>query len=288
MKLGRDVPPAGHGRELERFDFRDLFSARHMPPTREPVLSSPVEPRATNWPSGQQGLGRARSGPIAGTSHEVLLAAVPEDVEQALDLGLLLVRDENRLVPASPELLAPSDLSTDLAGEVRVEMVHERGKSIRTLDRQQEMEVIREEAVGVELDREEASRTRQGATDEIGDQGSRPQEESPLYRAARHFDQRAGWDEANSATHADRDGIAALPTCASATRLAALLAPAHKRLAPWAGTLGRQAREAAPRGWHLGTAGRRRQEAGTLGRDDRCPDSPWVGSCAKLLRVCLD
>lgn len=202
MKLWRQVAPAGQGREFERFYSAELHSRCCSPASPHPVLSRPIEPGATDGPSRQQGLGRARAGPIGRMSDEVLFAAVSQNVKQALDLRGRLVRDQNRLIAPAPELLPPLHLATDLAGEVRVEVVHEGGQPIRARDGEQQVEVVGEEAEGMDLDGVQAHRSGEHSADEVRDQRRGRQQESPLNGAARHLDQGTGRYETESSAHA--------------------------------------------------------------------------------------
>jgi hypothetical protein len=167
VELGRQCPPAGQLNELERLPGGESFPARWALAPRHSIFTRPVEPGAANGAPRQQRIGRARARPVAWPAYEVLLAAVAEDVEQPLDLGRLLVRHENGLVPPPPELLSPPDLSTDLPRQVRVQVVHEGGEPIRSRNREQQMEVVGEKAEGVDLDGIEPRRASERPADKI-------------------------------------------------------------------------------------------------------------------------
>lgn len=203
MEVRRQVSPAGQRSELERFHRGELLSCRPSPPPLQSVRHSPIEPGTPNELAGEQGRGRARAGPIGRALNEMLLAAVSQDVEQALDLRGGLVRHQDRLIAAPPELLPPLHLATDLAGEIRVQVVHEGSQPVGSLDGEQQVEMIGEEAEGMDLDGVEARRAGERSADEVGDERRGCQQATPLNGAARHLDQGTGRNEAKSSAHGE-------------------------------------------------------------------------------------
>ena len=65
------------------------------------------------------------------------------DVGQPLHLSFLLVTHEDGLIAARKDHVSPSDRASDLARELRVEIVHETGQPLAVLSSREEMKVVR-------------------------------------------------------------------------------------------------------------------------------------------------
>lgn len=78
-----------------------------------------------------------------------------EQVLKTSDLRLLLLADNDRLVPASPELVSPPHQPASLASQVGVHETHEAGQALGVWHDQQEMEVIGKKDEPADLDGKE-------------------------------------------------------------------------------------------------------------------------------------
>ena len=141
--------------------------------------------------------GAVDSGPVEWRGDESLFDSMRQHISQPVDLGLLLVRNEDRLISAPPELLSPAHQPTCLPSEVRVEIGHEGGQLLGVGDAHEEVIVIREEDVGMDLDGVEARGASEHAESGLAQNGRRSQEQATLDRATGDLDQRpAGRHEA--------------------------------------------------------------------------------------------
>ena len=152
----------------------------------------------------RQGLDAVDAGPILRVLDEIFFDPVAEDVSQALDLRLLLLADQDRLVAPPEDLLPPAGDPADLAGDLRVEVTHEPGELPSVVDLQDEVEVIRgEEREGTDAHRVAALRPGEGPEDDRVQLRAGAEEEAAVERPAGDLDQGAVvWDEAESSTHA--------------------------------------------------------------------------------------
>src|SRR4029079_11672174 len=96
-----------------------------------------------------------------------LLTAVRQHVAEPVDLGRLLFADRDGLVPAPPELLAPVDQAAGLAGEVRVEVAHEKRQLVAGLNSEQEVEVIGDKGESTDTNGVELLRPAESAEDDL-------------------------------------------------------------------------------------------------------------------------
>jgi hypothetical protein len=92
---------------------------------------------------------------------------VRQHIAEPLDLGRLLLADRDRLVPPTPELLAPADQPAGLAGHVRVEVTHEERELARRFNAQKEMKVVRSEGKGTDANAVELLRPAESAEDQL-------------------------------------------------------------------------------------------------------------------------
>lgn len=115
-----------------------------------------------------------------------------KDVEQAFDLGGLLLGDGDRLIATPPESLAPANRAADLAGEVGVQVVHEGREALGVRSREQEVVVVSEENEGVDLDRIAPHRSGEYTAAELGDAMSRLEQESALEGPGGDLDEAVG------------------------------------------------------------------------------------------------
>jgi hypothetical protein len=138
-----------------------------------PVERGSIDPGASDWFAGAEASHGGGARPVLGSADEVLLAAVAKQVQQPIDLRCGLFRDEDRLVAAPPELLAPADRAADLAGEVGVEVVHEGGEAGGARNSEEQVVVVAKEDEGVHLHRVEADGAGENASAQVGDQRCR-------------------------------------------------------------------------------------------------------------------
>jgi hypothetical protein len=85
------------------------------------------------------------------SGNQTLLAAVRQDVPEAINLSRLFLADHDRLVSAAPELLPPAMQSTGLPRQVRVEVVHEAGELKGVLHTEKKVVVIGKEDEGMHV-----------------------------------------------------------------------------------------------------------------------------------------
>ena len=107
------------------------------------------------------------AGPVDRRGDEALLDAVGEDLAEPADLGFGLLRNQDRLIPAPPELLPPANEPTRLTGEIGVEVVHEARQALGAGDGHEQVKVVGEEGEGVDLDRVEPGGAGEDAEGEI-------------------------------------------------------------------------------------------------------------------------
>jgi hypothetical protein len=95
--------PAGQGIQGESLDGGIPQGVEILSPHPGGVFFRAIEPESLQVLAGEQGIDRVGSGPVLRAFDEALLDAVREDVLEALDLGLFLVADDDRLIPPSPD-----------------------------------------------------------------------------------------------------------------------------------------------------------------------------------------
>lgn len=131
-----------------------------------------------------QGSDAVGAGPVGGFRHQVLFAAVLEDVTQARHLGLGLVGDRDHVVAAGPELPGPVVETAGLPGEVALEAVQEAGQLLRVLRGDQQVVVRRRAHHDVDLHRVELLRAGEDAEGDVAEALAGFEEEAGLERAA--------------------------------------------------------------------------------------------------------
>lgn len=90
--------------------------------------------------------------PVPRPGYESLLAAVREQVSETIDLRSLFLADDNRLIPASPDLFFPIVESTHFSSQVGIDVIHETRQLKSVLYTQKKMVVVGEEDEGMEFD----------------------------------------------------------------------------------------------------------------------------------------
>ena len=140
--LRGQVSPAGELAQDHLLRARKLPRLRLLAPQAGVVLELPVEPGPLHPVSGDQGLGAVDTGPVDGAVHQALLAGILQEVAQTLHLGGVLLRHQNRLGPARPDLVLPAGQPGNLPGQVAVEVTHELRELLRVLHLQQEVVML--------------------------------------------------------------------------------------------------------------------------------------------------
>ena len=92
------------------------------------AAESAIEPGSFQRLTGQQGVDAMDAGPILRSRHQVLFAAVGEDVQEPLDLCRLLFTDRDRLIAGCEHLVVPAGQPTDLARQLGQKVAHEVGQ----------------------------------------------------------------------------------------------------------------------------------------------------------------
>jgi len=163
------------------------------------VLGGAVEPQAGELPALAVGLGRGGTGPLLGGLHEALLAALGEQVAQAGALFLGLVADDHRAVAPAPELLAPPVQAPGLAGDLRVDVVHEAGELPGVSGLEEEVAVIAQVDETADDHPVALLGLGEGADDDGVEVAAGEQEEAPVDGAAGDLDEGIGRDVAGIA-----------------------------------------------------------------------------------------
>src|SRR3954447_8594667 len=153
--LGAAVPGAG-----ERLAVRELPDA--------------VEPR-----------------PFPELGDKIFFNAVPEYVPESRDLRLLLVTDRDRLVALPPDLPRPTREPAHLPGQVRVEVAGKFRKPLRILGPDDEVIVVRQQAVEDQLDRIEPLGPAKDARGDVVELRAGPEQQASLQGPAGDLDQGA-------------------------------------------------------------------------------------------------
>ena len=120
------------------------------------AFPSPIHPAAFDRIAFGQGIHALHSGPFAWPLHQVLLAAVREDVARLGQQGGL-VHDGSLVIAATPEFLPPIVEASRLPGDVAVEKAHEVRQRDQVGGREHQMVVIGGHHVEVHVDLPEAS-----------------------------------------------------------------------------------------------------------------------------------
>src|SRR4029077_5284846 len=119
------------------------------------------------------------------------------------DLHLLLIADDDRLVPSRPDLISPPMEAADLPRDVGAHVPHESGELEGVVDVEQEMEVVRREGVTTAADFVETLGSAEDAHDDLVERPAGPKEEAALEGPAGDLDQGAAvGDEAKLSAHA--------------------------------------------------------------------------------------
>jgi hypothetical protein len=85
---------------MQGLDVRVLETVEGLSPVAGGVLLGAIEPSAGKVLALDQGAGRMSSRPVLRARDEAFLAAVREEVFQPRDLRLLLITDDDRLIPS--------------------------------------------------------------------------------------------------------------------------------------------------------------------------------------------
>jgi hypothetical protein len=201
MLFSGQVAPTGHWSQFEALDENESLALEG--PSIDPgsIQARTVVPVPRDGLPGSETPKAARSRPFVGRADEVLLAPVAKQVEEPLDLGCGLLRNEDRLVAASPELLSPAYGATHFAGEVGVEVVHEGGEASGARSGEEQVVVVSEEHEGVHLYGIEAYGASEDAAAQVGDERCRLEQEPPLHGSASDLDERARRMKADATPH---------------------------------------------------------------------------------------
>lgn len=193
--LGRRGAPAGQGRQSDDFAGSKLPEGGFFRPTSS-VLESAIVPSPFEGLAMGEGVGTVNPGPIKRALHQKFLRTLGQKVTQAVHLGLLLVGNSDRFVPAAPELVLPADRAAHFPRDVRVDIPHEACELQPIADGEEKVVVVGEEGQSVDLDAEPPLRASQDAEDEVADLGRGFQEKPALEGLAGDFDEGAEWEKA--------------------------------------------------------------------------------------------
>jgi hypothetical protein len=109
-----------------------------------------VDPLALHLVESLRQMPRGRhTGPVERRGHQVLFAAVVEEIEHALDLGELFLADRDASVPAAPHRSRPVVQSPNLAGEVALHVLEEEALLLGIREREEAVPMVREKDEGV-------------------------------------------------------------------------------------------------------------------------------------------
>jgi len=153
------------------------------------ILLGPAEPVSLDRLIFDQGSDCMDSRPVLRPSDEPFLASVGENVAQALDLGGLLMTDDDGPVPARPDPVRPVDEPAHLPRQVGVQIAHEVGQLAGVFDVQQQVVMGGEKRVGADRDGIQPERSSKDAEDDLVQRRAGPQEVTAVDGAAGDLDE---------------------------------------------------------------------------------------------------
>jgi hypothetical protein len=174
-----------------------------LPSAAGQVFLGAVEPEPFQDLAFEQGPDCVDPGPIPGTFDQVLLRAVGESVAQSLDLGCLLLADDDRLVSPAEDLLSPAGQPPDLSRQLRAEGAHEVWELPGVVHSQQEVQMVRGADEKTDPDTMPLFDPGEGPKEDLVQPGTGTEQEAAVECPAGHFHQGAFvGDEAESSAHA--------------------------------------------------------------------------------------
>src|SRR6185295_10584261 len=151
---------------------------------------------------GPQGIDAVDSRPVLGPLDQVLLAAIGEDVQEAFYLSRLFLTDGDRLITPGEHLVPPAGQPRDLTRQLGKEVAHEFCELLAIGGPGQDMQVIRQEDEGRELDTIAMLCPSQGSQDDLVEQRAGPEQEAALDCAAGDVEESAPFGSmTESASH---------------------------------------------------------------------------------------
>jgi hypothetical protein len=129
------------------------------------------------------------SRPLIHCFHQILFDPVAEHVPESPDLGGFFITHDDCLVAPRPDLVAPADEATDLAGQIRVDVAHEAAELVSVVDVQEEVEVVAGQDVTTNPSRVLPLGSAENANDDLVEYRARAQEEAAVDGAGGHLDQ---------------------------------------------------------------------------------------------------
>jgi len=199
--------PAREGDQLALFEFLEVRERTVLSPKLTPVLLGLVEPETLERFAGEDLVNGMDPRPLLRRPDEPLLATLLEQVSKAPDLVFLAIPNGLDAVSTPPERSAPVVELADLPSDIALEVAHEVGRLFDRRRPEQEMEVVREERGGDELDAIPPLCPGECAPDDLVGLGPGSEEVPPLHGPIRSFVELYLLIHlANSSSHALRDG----------------------------------------------------------------------------------
>jgi hypothetical protein len=183
--------PAGQGLKYDPLEYGKVGVFGRFSSSPGIELPGPVVPSASQLGSFNEGSSAVDPRPLERASDKSFLAGLGEEIAKTSHLSRFFVADLNGSVSPSPELLPPAGESAGFFGEIGLEVLHETGELVRSLDAYEEMEVVGEKGPGEEYDAIAALSPTEDADQDLIDAGARSQEESPVQSAAGQLEDRA-------------------------------------------------------------------------------------------------
>ena len=106
------------------------------------MLSGSIDPNSSELPPKEKSLGRAHTWPLERTRHQLLLAAVFEDIAKSSDLSYFFVTHQDMLISAMPKGASPSVKAPSFLCQVSLKVSHESRQLVCRLHSEKQMKVI--------------------------------------------------------------------------------------------------------------------------------------------------
>ncbi|MEZ5333460.1 MAG: hypothetical protein R2991_15820 [Thermoanaerobaculia bacterium] len=145
--LEGEMSPAGQRNEHELLFGREGSLSRVLTTPYGPVLSRSVDPLPYSRCAGEELLCAVRPWPLERRRNQALLHSLLEEVAQAADLRLRLVRNGNGAVAAREHDSVPVMETLHLLGQLGLEVAHESSQPDGFMTDDEKVEVVGEEAI---------------------------------------------------------------------------------------------------------------------------------------------
>ena len=191
--LREQSPPARQRIELQDLPGGEAIERHVLATLASRILLGAIEPGPLQRPAAQQGVDAVDAGPLLGPCDQVFLGTVGQEVGEAVDLGGLLLADQDRLITAGEDLLAPAGQAPGLSRELRADVAHEAGELLAVVHSGQDVEMIGQAAEGRDLDAVASLGPGEHTDDDLVEPASGPEEEPAVDGAAGDLEESAAF-----------------------------------------------------------------------------------------------